>query len=101
MTPIRFVCIPLLASATSAQASLLVMDFANNAGLGYNVGTTQTINQNGVQMSVLSGAHEITIDPFQRQRACPPGDRVHRERVPDAGFAGPSARSRGRRSAAA
>ena len=40
--------------------ALLTMDFSNHTGLGFGVGTNQTINQNGVQMSVLSGKYEIT-----------------------------------------
>lgn len=51
-------------AATTAHSAILLMDFSNNAGLGYGVGTTQTITQNGVQMSVLAGKYEITLNPF-------------------------------------
>lgn len=53
----------LAAFQPQAQADL-VMDFSNNAGLGYGVGTTQTIYQNGIEMQVIAGSYEITIDPY-------------------------------------
>jgi hypothetical protein len=40
------------------------MDFSNNAGLGYGVGTSQTIYQNGVEMQAIAGKYEITVDPY-------------------------------------
>jgi hypothetical protein len=44
----------------NAQAAQLVMDFSNNAGLGFGIGTTQTITQNGIQMQSIAGKYEIT-----------------------------------------
>lgn len=48
----------------NAQAAQLVMDFSNNAGLGFGVGTNQTITQNGIQMQSIAGLYEITQNPF-------------------------------------
>ena len=44
----------------AAMASTVVMDFSNNLGLGVSTGgTSQTIDQNGVQMATLSGTYVI------------------------------------------
>jgi PEP-CTERM motif len=51
------------ALAGHSHAAQITMDFANNAGLGLGGGTTQTISQNGIQMSVLTGKYEITANP--------------------------------------
>jgi hypothetical protein len=57
-------CLMLLAMiATPSQAAVIVIDFSNNAGLGSGSGTTQTITQNGIQMSSLLGLYEITPNP--------------------------------------
>jgi hypothetical protein len=42
------------------ELSTLLMDFSNNTGLGYSVGTSQTITQNGIRMQALAGKYEIT-----------------------------------------
>ncbi len=47
-----------------AQAAVLTMDFANNARLGFGVGTNQTITQNGIRMQALEGLYEITENPY-------------------------------------
>ena len=47
----------------AAMASPIVVDFANNAGLGNSTGTTATIDQNGIRMSVLSGTYLIRNSP--------------------------------------
>ena len=48
---------------SAAMASPIVVDFANNAGLGISTGTTATINQNGIRMSFLSGTYSIRSSP--------------------------------------
>lgn len=58
-----FTWIPLLALAAFSHAAPVQIDFSNNAGLGFGSGTTQTIAQNGIEMSVLSGRYEITTNP--------------------------------------
>ncbi len=57
------VAVVLAVAASSVHAAPIVMDFSNNAGLGFGIGTTQTISQNGIQMQVLSGSYEITANP--------------------------------------
>jgi len=39
----------------------IVMDFSNNTGLGYGVGTNQTITQNRIRMQAIAGKYEITF----------------------------------------
>ena len=43
------------------QGEMIVMDFSNNTGLGFGVGTNQTITQNGIRMQAIAGLYEITF----------------------------------------
>ena len=47
--------------AAPASAATVVMDFSPFTNLGFGVGVTQTLTQNGVRMQCLSGSYEITF----------------------------------------
>src|SRR5690348_17710015 len=49
--------------AVPASAAVQVMDFSPYGGLGFGVGTTSTLTQNGIRMQSLSGSYEITQNP--------------------------------------
>jgi len=53
----------LIGSATAAEAVVLTTNFSDHTGLGYAVGTTQTIVQNDIRLQCLQGMYEVTFFP--------------------------------------
>ena len=49
--------------AGAAQATPITTNFSNFAGIGFGVGTTQTISQNGITLDSLQGLYEVTFFP--------------------------------------
>ena len=49
--------------AGAAQATPITTNFSNFAGLGFGVGTTQTISQDGITLDALQGLYEVTFFP--------------------------------------
>jgi hypothetical protein len=52
-----------LVGMTGTVASAVTTNFSNFAGLGFAVGTTQSIAQDGIQLQVLQGMYEVTFFP--------------------------------------
>lgn len=51
------------AFALSGHAAPLTTNFSNFTGLGFAVGTSQTISQNGIRLQALQGLYEVTFFP--------------------------------------
>jgi hypothetical protein len=45
------------------SAANLVLDFSENAGLGYGVGTSTLITEDGIKLVSIAGTYEVTLAP--------------------------------------